>query len=146
YDYGPLGLSFANDRWELRRAFAIRFVPKNADHPYKYKDIYLDQQTYEPLYSFAYDQKEELWKIILHNHRWSEDWNGNDPRGEDGVWYRGWENVPEPRDLRVVSDVVINVQTGTGNRIEFWDNHGTPMESTRRLQRYIDVNRLTMGR
>ena len=146
YDFGPLGLSFANDRWELRRAYTIRFVPRNADHPYAFKDIYLDQQTWEPLYSFAYDQKKELWKIILHNHRWSEDWRGNDPAAKNGVWYEGWEGVEEPRDLRVVSDVVINVQTGTGNRIEFWDNHGTPMRDTRAQRQYIDFNRLTRGR
>ena len=30
----------------------------------------------EPLYSFAYDRKKELWKIIWHNHRYSEDWDG----------------------------------------------------------------------
>jgi hypothetical protein len=30
----------------------------------------------------------------------------------------------------VVSDTIVNVQTGTGNRIEFWNNHGTPLGST----------------
>jgi hypothetical protein len=117
----------------------IRFRPRNPDHPYAYKDIYLDWQTLTPLYAFAYDQKGELWKIIWHNHRWSED-----ERVETGQerWYAGWEGVPEPRDLRIVSDTIVNVQTGTGNRIEFWDDHGTPFKSKGKARVYIDVGRL----
>src|SRR5499426_1979485 len=73
HNFGPYGLSFADDRWELRHAIKFRFVPNNADHPYSHKDIYVDTNSMEPLYSFAYDRKGELWKIIWHNHRWSED-------------------------------------------------------------------------
>ena len=73
HNFGPYGLSYADDRWELRHAVKMRMKPKNPDHPYHHKDIYIDTQTYNALYSFAYDQKEELWKIIWHNHRWSED-------------------------------------------------------------------------
>jgi hypothetical protein len=114
--------------------------PKNADHPYHHKDIYLDKQTLNALYSFAYDQKQELWKIIWHNKRWSEDpLTGSD-------WYTGWTGIETPRDNRIVSDTIVNVQTGTGNRIEFWDAHGMPLKSKGRIRRYIDVGRLTKGR
>ena len=58
----------------------------------------------------------------------------------------GWDEVPDPRDNRIVSDMIVNVQTGTGNRIEFWDTHGTPLSSKGRVRRYIDVGRLTKGR
>jgi len=136
-NFGPYGLSFANDRWELRHAFKVRMIPKNEDHPYHHKDLYIDRQTMKPLYSFAYDRKQELWKIIWHNKRWSED---------DPEYYPGWPEVEEPRDLRVVSDIIVNVQTGTGNRIEFWDSHGTPLSSKGRVRRYIDVGRLSKGR
>ncbi len=146
HNFGPYGLSYADDRWELRKAYKIRFVPNNADHPYHHKDIYIDQQTYTPLYSFAYDRKNELWKIITHNHRWSEDNLPGDADKPEGRWYAGWEAVPEPRDIRVVSDMIVNVQTGTGNRIEFWSSHGTPLKSKGKIRRYIDVGRLTKGR
>jgi hypothetical protein len=136
HNFGPYGLSYADDRWELRKAVKIRFVPTNPDHPYQHKDLYLDRQTLEPMYSFAYDRKGELWKIIWHNHRWSAGFEE----------YAAWAGVSEPRDLRVVSDTIVNVQTGTGNRIEFWDNHGTPLASKGRIRRYIDVGRLTGGR
>ncbi|MCH6563726.1 MAG: DUF1329 domain-containing protein [Myxococcales bacterium] len=146
YNFGPYGFSFANDRWELRKAWIIRFDPKNDDHPYHHKDLYIDQQTYEPLYSFAYDRKKELWKIIWHNHRYSEDWNGNDPKAKNGVWYKGWEGVEKPKDIRLISDIIVNVQTGTGNRIEYWDAHGTPFSSKGKIRRYIDIGRLNKGR
>jgi hypothetical protein len=142
HNFGPYGLSYADDNWELRKAVKIRFVPRNSDHPYAYKDIYIDKQTMAPLYSFAYDRKEELWKIIWHNHRWS----GDNIAADDGDWYEGWEGVPQPNDMRVISDTIVNTQTGTGNRIEFWDSHGTPLKSRGKIRRYIDIGRLTKGR
>ncbi len=141
HNFGPYGLSYADDSWELRKAVKVRFIPKNPDHPYHHKDIYLDKETLVAHYSFAYDQKEELWKIIWHNKRWSED-----QLAGDDDWYKGWEGVPVPRDLRVISDTIVNVQVGTGNRIEFWDNDGTPFKSKGKVRRYIDVGRLTKGR
>jgi hypothetical protein len=146
HNFGPYGLSYADDRWELRHAWVIRFDPKNDDHPYSSKDIWIDKQTYEPLYSFAYDRKKELWKIIWHNHRWTGDWKTGDPRAKSGVWNPGWEGVDDPSDLRAISDMIINVQTGTGNRIEFWDNHGTPFPTKGKIRRYIDIGRLNKGR
>ncbi|MCG8588997.1 MAG: DUF1329 domain-containing protein [Proteobacteria bacterium] len=140
--YGPSGLSYANDRWELRRAVGLEMKPKDANHPYSRKVLWIDRQTFQPLYSFAYDTKGELWKIIYHNHRWSEDDVG-DVKARD--WYPAWEGVPEPRDLRVVSDAIVNVQTGTGNRLDFWDSQGSP-PSLGEIRRYIDVQRLRRGR
>jgi hypothetical protein len=137
HNFGPFGLSYADDNWEMRKAVKLRFTPKNPAHPYHHKDIWLDKETLTPMYSAAYDSKNELWKVIWHNHRFSED----DPK-----WYLGWPGVPKPNDLRVVSDTIVNIQTGTGNRIDFWDAHGTPLRSKGRVRRYIDVGRLSKGR
>jgi hypothetical protein len=137
HNFGPYGRSFADDRWELRHEFKIRFVPRNDNHPYAQKILYIDRNTAEVLYAFAYDRKGELWKIIYHNKRWS---------GDGHESYEGWESVPEPRDSTAVADVVINVQTGTGNRIEFWDANGTPIGNQGKVRRFIDVGRLTKGR
>ncbi len=138
HNFGPYGLSFADDRWDLRHAIKIRFTPTSSDHPYKHKDIYLDLNTMEPMYSFAYDRKGELWKIIWHNKIWSDN--------ADNAAYDPYEGVAEPRDLTVVSDIIVNVQTGTGNRIEFWDRTGTSDGNVGKIRRVIDVGRLTKGR
>jgi hypothetical protein len=139
-NFGPYGLSFANDRWDLRHAVIVRMDPRNVDHPYAWKDIYIDKETLQPLYSFAYDQKEELWKILYHNHRWSGD------ESLTGKWFEDREDLPDPRLVSVVADVIINVQTGTGNRIEFWDAGGKAIGNKAQIRRYIDVGRLTRGR
>ena len=136
HNFGPYGLSFADDRWELRRTFKIQFEPRNDDHPYSRKVIYVDRNTSEILYSFAYDQKGDLWKMIYHNKIWS---------GDVPELYEGWEGVPDPRDNINVADIVINVMTGTGNRIEFWNASGTPI-SVGKVRRAIDVGGLTRGR
>jgi hypothetical protein len=120
--FGPLGLSYADDRWELRRAVKLRMTPRAPEHPYSHKDLYVDRQTLTPLYAAAYDRDGRLWKIIWHNHRWSGD--GHD---EDPSYYPGWEGVSEPRDLKLVSDAIIDVQTASGTRIEYWDNQGTEL-------------------
>ena len=140
HNFGPYGLSFADDRWELRDTIAVEMKPKNDDHPYLRKVLYLDKQTLTAHYSFAYDQKDELWKIIVHNKRWSED------HSLTGQYYKGWEGIEVPRDQHVVSDIIVNVQTGTGNRIEFWDRTGEPLASKGKIRRFIDVGRLTKGR
>jgi len=138
HNFGPFGLSYADDTWDVRSAVILELTPRVADHPYSKKVIYIDEQAMEPLYSFAYDRKGELWKLIWHNHRWSED--------PGFAEYKGWPGVEKPRDITAVSDVIVNVQTGTGNRIETWDRSGTPFDSKGALRRYIDQNRLTKGR
>jgi hypothetical protein len=140
HDFGPYGLSFASDRWELRDTIVVRMIPKNSDHPYHHKDLFIDKQTLNVMYSFAYDQKQELWKIIWHNKRWSED------ERLTGPWYPGWKGVPKPMDNIIISDIIVNVQTGTGNRIEYWDRTGTAFESKAKVRSFIDVGRLTKGR
>jgi hypothetical protein len=146
YNFGPYGFSFATDRWELRDAWIVRFKPKNEDHPYHHKDIWLDKETYEPLYSAAYDRKNELWKLIWHNHRYSEDWKTGDPQAHDGPWIRPWDGVEQVNDLRTVGDIIVNVQTGTGNRIEFWNASGRPETSRGKIRSLIDIGRLNKGR
>ena len=139
HNFGPYGLSFADDRWELRDTVKVRMTPKNSDHPYHHKDLYIDKETLTSLYAFAYDRRQELWKIITHNKRWSED------DSLTGDWYKGWRDVPEPRDLVLVADIIANVQTGTGNRIEFWDRNTNFFKNKGRIRRFIDVGRLTKG-
>jgi len=112
---------------------------KNDDHPYRHKDIWIDRQTLTALYSFAYDRKGELRKSIWNNKRRSED------ERLTGPWYPGWEGVEKARDLSIVIDMIVNVQTGTGNYIESWNRLGTPFKSRGKIRRFIDVDRLTKG-
>jgi hypothetical protein len=81
HNFGPYGLSYADDLWELRHAWIVRFDAKNDDHPYAYKHFWIDQQTYEPLYSFAYDRKKAARSARGERyHRECADGNGNPDR------------------------------------------------------------------
>jgi hypothetical protein len=136
HDFGPSGLSFANDRWQLRPAVRLRMTAKDPQYPYSRKDLYLDRETLRALYSFAYDGAGVLWKVIVHNGRFSE----SDPQ-----YYPGWEGVPAPRDAKTVADVVLNVQTGLGTRIEYWDNHGTPIGGRSEIATYLEQRMQDQG-
>ena len=129
HDFGPTGLSFANDRWELRPAVKIRMTPKDPNHPYSRKDLYVDRETLRALYGFAYDRAGVLWKAVVHNGRFSE---------TDPDYYPGWDGIASPRDAKTVADAILNVQTGLGTRIEYWNNHGTPVGGQSEIKRYIE--------
>lgn len=53
-----------DDTWvyvpNLRRVWKVRMTPKNDAPHYSHKDVYIDQQTCVPPYSFACDRKDEL--------------------------------------------------------------------------------------
>jgi hypothetical protein len=100
--------------------------------------ISIDEQALEPLHSFACDRKGELWKRPWHKHRW----------GQDAGYTKnaGSENVPKPREVTLVSETIANAQTGVGNRIEFWTERGTPMDSAEKIRRFLDVGRPTERR
>ena len=120
--------------------FVLERYPVDKNSGYTRQIGWIDQAEYRLQKIESYDRKDELWKVIWHNKRWSED------KTLTGEFYPGWKGVEEPRDLLIVSDVIANVQTGTGNRIEFWDRKGTAFKSRGKIRRFIDVGRLTKGR
>ena len=142
HNFGPYGLSFANDRWELRDAVIVRMKPKNADHPYHHKDIYIDKQTL----------RRRSTPSPTTRRKSSGRSSGTTTAGArthdlTGEWYKGWDGVAKPRDMRIVSR----------HHRERADRHratasssgtptGTPLESKGKIRRYIDVGRLTKGR
>ena len=96
----------------------------------------MSEPTLRALYSFAYDGAGVLWKAIWHAGRFSE---------SDPGHYPGWKGVPTPSDAKTVADAVLNVQTGLGTRIEYWDNQGTPFGSPSEIQRFISKRMREQG-
>lgn len=127
--FGPSGFSLADDIWQLRRAIILEFKPKDEDHIYSRKRFWLDKQTYIPFFSAAYDRRGQLWKLIYHAHRWSES-------PQQKVKIEGL------RTFYRVCDIVVNVKTGTGNRVEFFDVQPTRM-SRGEIRRKTDIGRLS---
>ena len=103
--------------------------PKDSDHIYKRKVLWLDKQTYQPLYAAAYDRRGELWKLMHMNHKWSE---------RDDLH----EQIEGVNTFMPAAYVLTNIRTGTGVRIEVYDAQPTRMRRGK-IRKQIDIGRLS---
>jgi len=138
-NFGPWGLSYASDRWELRRALVLeaRAHGTESDSDPARMVHYVDLQTLRPLYFISWDAKGSLLDVGLHVGRWSED------RAD----YPGWPDDPE-RPVRVLDPVgaaFANVREQGGWRRESWTLVSTPPPD-RELQQLLSVGQLTRRR
>jgi hypothetical protein len=134
-DFGPWGLSFATDRWDLRRAVVIegrrrghaggaqvaRFV------------LYIDAQTAVPLYYMSFDSRDERIDVGMFVGRWSEG------RAD----YRPWPGHPD-QPVRVIDstgEAFANIAEDGGWRRESWTAVSTPPDD-KTLQRELSVSNL----
>jgi hypothetical protein len=137
--FGPWGLSFASDRWDLRRALVLEATAKNpvgGDRDAKLV-LYVDLQTQQPLYMATFDSKGEMTNAGYYVGRWSED-------RED---YPAWPDDPE-REIRVLDSVgaaFANLSEAGSWRRESWDNVATPPPD-KVVKRMLSVNELTKRR
>jgi hypothetical protein len=138
-DFGPWGLSFASDRWDLRRTLVLEATakqPRGGDRDAKMV-LYVDLQTLQPLYMATYDSKGEMTNVGYYVGRWSED-------RED---YPAWPDDPQ-RPIRVLDSVgaaFANLSEAGSWRRESWENVATPPPD-RTVKRMISVNELTKRR
>ncbi len=137
--FGTWGLSFASDRWDLRRALLLegRIKKRQGDREAARVLLWLDLQTLQPLYYVSYDRHDELIDVGQYVGRWSED------RAD----YPRWPDAPE-RPIRVIDPVgaaFANLQQDGGWRRETWECVSTPPEE-KVLRRQLSVNQLTKRR
>ncbi len=127
-NYGPYGFSFGNDIWQLRKAIVLEMRPKDEDHIYTRKTLWLDKETYQLLYAAAYDRRDELWKLIINAHKWSERDDLHEP-------------IPGVNAFLPAAFVLTNIRTGTGVRIEIFDAQPTRLKRGK-IRKQIDIGRL----
>ena len=135
-DFGPAGLSLANDRWELRRALVLDARRRGSDAQASRIRLYADLQTLQPLYFATYDARGEVGDVAIFASRWSED-RADYPRWRDD----GGRAV---RVLDPVASVMAGADGRTGWRRESWDMVSTP-PSEAELRRMMSVGDLTRG-
>ncbi len=133
--FGPAGVSFANDRWELRRALVIEGRLKQGsfgDGVRRYV-WYLDLQTLFPLYYAAYRDGSTQGGLGYFVGRWSED-------RED---YPRWADDPT-RPVRVIDGVgsaLIDWSNQDSVRSEQWNAVSIPTDE-KKLARQISQSSL----
>ncbi len=95
-DYGPWGLSLANDRWDLRRALVLQLALRSRRFEGQESRIvyHIDLQTLQPLYYVSLDHRGEVVDVGVFAGRWSED------RPD----YPQWPDDPN-RPVRVIDSV-----------------------------------------
>ena len=111
-DFGPSGLSAADDRWELRRALVVQGALREGGRGYERLTLYLDAETLQPLYYAAQLRSGRLVEVGIQLHRFSDDVPGY-PLGPDG---RGL-SVFDP----VAAVFVHTADGGSGWRRESYD-------------------------
>ncbi len=72
-NFGPSGLSLADDRWDLRRVVIIEGAARMNNMDVKALTIYLDYQTHEPLFWVTRTGRRRLLDIGILGSRFSDD-------------------------------------------------------------------------
>ncbi len=136
-DFGPWGLSFASDTWDLRRALVLEMRAKEKTGDLNARQVlYVDLQTLQPLYMATFDGRDEMTNVGLYVGRWSEDREG----------YPAWPD-DETRPVRVIDSVgaaFANLAESGSWRRESWANVATPPDD-RTVKRMSSVTQLTKG-
>jgi len=138
-EFGPFGLSFASDRWDLRRALVLdlRAKQSSGSEIEARQILYVDLQTLQPLFIATFDKKNEMTNVGMYVGRWSED-------RED---YPRWPDDPA-RPVRVIDPAgaaFANLAEHGSWRRESWSNVSTP-PSDEEVKRLLSVNQLTKRR
>ena len=139
-DFGVWGVSFASDRWDLRRALVLESsyqAPEEEKGGLARRVMHFDLQTLAPLYYQSWDKRGETVDVGMYVSRFSED-------RED---YPRWPD-DDARPVRVLDPVgaaFANVSERVGWRRESWE--ATSMPSNSRDERNkASVQGLTKGR
>ncbi len=138
-EFGPWGLSFASDRWDLRRALVLEGKVRGARGAQGVSRmvLYVDLQNRVPLYYLSFDRRDEAIDVGVYVGRWSED------RPD----YPPWPDDAE-RPVRVIDSAgaaFANLADIGGWRRESWEAVSTPPDA-RAVRRLVSVNNLTKRR
>ena len=137
-DFGIWGLSFASDRWDLRRAVVIegRYKSHTGGSQVARFVLYVDAQTAMPLYYMSFDSRDERIDVGMFVGRWSEGRKDYRPwPGDSGLPVRVIDSVGES---------FANIAEDGGWRRESWTIVSTPPDD-KALQRELSMTNLGKG-
>ena len=132
--YGPWGISFASDRWEMRRALVLEGTVNDEaeleDRTHRFI-WYLDLQTLAPLYYLAFDKDGDSAGFGYYMSRWSDD------RSD----YPRWADDPERpiRSLDVIASAFVQWNDQHAVRFELGNAVSVPRDEDS-LQRKMRIS------
>jgi hypothetical protein len=118
-NYGPWGLSMADDRWDVRWAVVLRGVAKKEVDGVAGVTLWVDWQTQQPLYFFTWRKTGALHDAGVLVHRYSS----------DAARYPAWPSG-EPANVfdPVAAGFYFVPGRGSGWRRESYDVRSLPLE------------------
>jgi hypothetical protein len=137
--FGPWGVSWASDRWELRRTLVLEGKKRGAveDDEAAVKRLWIDLQTLQPLYYVSYDKRGGQIDVGYFVGRWSEDRDD----------YPRWPDDPD-RSVRVIDSAgaaFANLKLKGSWRRESWEMVSIPV-SDREVRKSLSLRNLQKGR
>jgi hypothetical protein len=134
-NFGPHGLSVANDRWDVRWAVVLEGRIRMRNHGFESVVLYVDWQTQQPLYVIKKGSRGRLLDVGIPVHRFSD----------DVVNYPSWPDGERASVFDPVAEVFYSVPSDSGWRRESYDVKSTPAEERIR-RRFTSTSFLVRGR
>jgi hypothetical protein len=135
-NFGPSGLSIADDRWDVRRAMVIQGALRATDRDHDFLTLYIDVQTQQPLYLMTHRRGAKLVEVGILAHRYTGD-RTPEPLYPDGSPVNAFEPVAALfHDAR---------DGGSGWRRESYDLRMTP-PSVGEIEALMSQHQLSRGR
>ncbi len=134
-NFGSMGLSVGNDRWEVRLAVVLEGSARTENEGFQLMQIYVDYQTQMPLYIITRRSRGLLVDIGIPVHRFSG----------DVIDYPHWPADDRAAVFDPVAAVFFHVADGgSGWRREAYDIRSVPPED-KSLQRMTSTDYLLRG-
>lgn len=134
-NFGPSGLSMADDRWDLRRAVIIEGISRVQDEDVSRITLYVDYQTRQPLYYISRNREGLLSDVGILVHRFS----GDDPE------YPEWPGGGKALVFDPVAASFFAASDGrSGWRRESYDVRSVPTSESE-IERMTSVAELDRG-
>lgn len=133
-NYGPHGLSVANDRWDVRWAVVIEGKARTTNRDFETLTLYIDWQTQQPLYAITKASRGRILNVGIPVHRFSN----------DVVNYPSWPNGEPASVFDPVAEVFYRVVDDSGWRRESYNVKSTPAEERMR-RRFTSTSFLVRG-
>ncbi|NQY92311.1 MAG: DUF1329 domain-containing protein, partial [Deltaproteobacteria bacterium] len=133
-NYGPHGLSVANDRWDVRWAVVLEGLIRMSDQGFRSVVLYVDWQTQQPLYIITKASRGRILEVGIPVHRFSG----------DVINYPSWPTGERASVFDPVAEVFYRLADDSGWRRESYNVRSTPAEERVR-RRFTSTDFLTRG-